>query len=197
MTFQAAVVKKEQRMFTNSGCAAMGYGFPAAIGVSIARRGKRVICIDGDGSFQMNMQELQTVVYHNLNMKIVILNNDGYHSIRQTQTNLFEPPMVGVNSENGISFPSMEKLAYAYGIPYIKVDANAENWDELMKELEKDGPLLLEAVVDEKQNFAPKLSSKALPDGTMVSPELDDMYPFLTKEEYEAAKGKLRSDHVI
>ena len=66
-----------------------------------------------------------------------------------------------------------------------------------MKELEKDGPLLLEAVVDEKQNFAPKLSSKALPDGTMVSPELDDMYPFLTKEEYEAAKGKLRSDHVI
>lgn len=197
MTFQAAVVKKEQRMFTNSGCAAMGYGFPAAIGVSIARRGKRVICIDGDGSFQMNMQELQTVVYHNLNMKIVILNNDGYHSIRQTQTNLFEPPMVGVNSENGISFPSMEKLAYAYGIPYIKVDANAENWDELMKELEKEGPLLLEAVVDEKQNFAPKLSSKALPDGTMVSPELDDMYPFLTKEEYEAAKGKLRSDHVI
>lgn len=197
MTFQAAVVKKEQRMFTNSGCAAMGYGFPAAIGVSIARRGKRVICIDGDGSFQMNMQELQTVVYHNLNMKIVILNNDGYHSIRQTQTNLFEPPMVGVNSENGISFPSMEKLAYAYGIPYIKVEANAENWDELMKELEKEGPLLLEAVVDEKQNFAPKLSSKALPDGTMVSPELDDMYPFLTKEEYEAAKGKLRSDHVI
>lgn len=197
MTFQAATMKKEQRMFTNSGCAAMGYGFPAAIGVSIARRGKRVICIDGDGSFQMNIQELQTVVYHNLNMKIVILNNNGYHSIRQTQTNLFEPPMVGVNSENGISFPSMERIAYAYGIPYIKVDANAENWDKLMKELEKDGPLLLEAVVDEKQNFAPKLSSKALPDGTMVSPELDDMYPFLPKEEYEEAKGKLRSGHVI
>lgn len=91
VTFQAMLIKKFQRLFTNSGCAAMGYGFPAAIGCAVAERGSRVICIDGDGSFQMNIQELQTVVYNKLNIKIFILNNNGYHSIRQTQTNLFAP----------------------------------------------------------------------------------------------------------
>ena len=94
ITFQAAKIKQGQRFFTNSGCAAMGYGFPAAIGACVALKGKRVICIDGDGSFQMNLQELQTVVYNHLNIKIMYLNNNGYHSIRQTQTNLFQPPLV-------------------------------------------------------------------------------------------------------
>ena len=188
MTFQAAEIKKGQRLFTNSGCAAMGYGFPAAVGGVVSEAGKRVICIDGDGSFQMNLQELQTVVYHQWNLKIVILNNDGYHSIRQTQTNLFKPPMVGVNRENGISFPDFEKLAYAYGIPYVRIDA-VSNMEEGMQQLfATDGPVLCEVIVDEKQNFAPKLSSKVLPDGKIISPEIDDMFPFLPREEYEANK---------
>ena len=171
-------------MFTNSGCAAMGYGFPAAIGCAVAREGKRVICVDGDGSFQMNIQELQTVAYHQYNLKIIILNNNGYHSIRQTQTNLFRPPLVGVCKENGISFPDMQKIAYAYGIPYVCIE-NEEQIQPVFEQcMDTDGPLICEVIVDEKQNFEPKLSSKVQPDGTIVSPEIDDMFPFLTKEEY-------------
>ena len=184
ITFQTMQIKKEQRLFTNSGCAAMGYGFPAAVGCAVAEQGGRVICLDGDGSFQMNIQELQTVVYNNLNLKIFILNNNGYHSIRQTQTNLFEPPLVGVCDGNGLSFPDLEKIAYAYGIAYVKIDALADIPGKMRKVLEPEGPVLCEVVVDPEQNFEPKLSSRVLPDGRIVSPEIDDMYPFLPREEY-------------
>lgn len=188
VTFQAMQIKRGQRLFTNSGCAAMGYGFPAALGCAVAEKGKRVICLDGDGSFQMNMQELQTVCYNKLNLKIFILNNNGYHSIRQTQTNLFEPPLVGVCDGNGLSFPSLEKLAYAYGIPYERIDTAADIQKKVRKALDTDGPILCEAVLDPEQNFEPKLSSRQLPDGTIVSPEIDDMYPFLPREEYQSNK---------
>lgn len=188
VTFQAMQIKRGQRLFTNSGCAAMGYGFPAALGSAVADKGKRVICLDGDGSFQMNMQELQTVCYNKLNLKIFILNNNGYHSIRQTQTNLFEPPLVGVCDGNGLSFPNLEKLAYAYGIPYERIDTAADIQKKVRKALETDGPVLCEAVLDPEQNFEPKLSSRQLPDGTIVSPEIDDMYPFLPREEYQRNK---------
>lgn len=185
ITFQAAKIKRGQRLFTNSGCAAMGYGFPAALGCAVAKKGKRVICIDGDGSFQMNIQELQTVVYHNLNMKIIILNNNGYHSIRQTQTNLFRGPLVGVSDDNGISFPDLERIAYAYQLPFVRVMTESRMKEALSDVLRTDGPVLCEVVVDEKQNFEPKLSSKVLPDGSIVSPDIDDMFPFLTRKEYQ------------
>lgn len=192
ITHQASVIKKNQRVFTNSGTAQMGYGFPAALGVAVANGGKRVICIDGDGSFQMNIQELQTIVHNKLNVKTVILNNNGYHSIRQTQKNNFNPPMVGVSSDNGISFPDLSKLIPAYGMKYLKVD-DIDTMDDAVKEfLEFDGPAVLEAIVDPEQNFEPKLSSKQLPDGTMVSPTLDDMFPFLPEEEYKANKDVSR-----
>ena len=188
-TFQAFEVKMGQRLYTNSGCAAMGYGFPAALGAAVYRgEEKRTICIDGDGSFMMNLQELQTVVYNKLNIKIFILNNNGYHSIRQTQTNLFKPPLVGVCSDNGISFPSFERLAYAFEIPYVKIDSLKGIEENLKKVLETEGPVLCEAVVDEKQNFEPKLSSRVLEDGTMVSSALDDMFPFLPEEEYKSIR---------
>lgn len=186
--FQASVIKEHTRLFSNSGCAAMGYGFPAAIGAVVAEKGKRVICLDGDGSFQMNLQELQTVVYNKFNLKILYLNNNGYHSIRQTQTNLFKgQPLVGVCDGTGLSFPNMEKIAWAYGIPYKKV-TKIEDIQDLLAMMEQDGPLFAEIVVDETQNFAPKLSSKVLPDGKIVSPEIDDMFPFLDREEYESNK---------
>ena len=188
VTFQAMQIKKEQRLFTNSGCAAMGYGFPAAIGCAVAEKGKRIICLDGDGSFQMNLQELQTVVYNKLNMKIFILNNNGYHSIRQTQTNLFEPPLVGVCDGNGLSFPNLEKIAYAYDIPYEKIDMLAGVSIKVQRILKMEGPVLCEVILDPAQNFEPKLSSKVLPDGKIVSPEIDDMFPFLPREEYEQNK---------
>ena len=137
--------------------------------------------------FQMNLQELQTVVYNKLNMKLIIINNNGYHSIRQTQTNLFKgEPLVGVCDGNGLSFPDFSKLAYAYGIPYVRIDSLKDVDEKLEEFLNTDGPVMCEAIVDEKQNFAPKLSSKVLPDGKIVSPSIDDMFPFLSREEYES-----------
>lgn len=191
VTFQAAKMKKNQRMFANSGCASMGYGFPAAIGAAFAVNGEKIICLEGDGSFQMNLQELQTVVHNQLNIKIFIFNNNGYHSIRQTQTNLFKPPLVGVCKENGISFPDMEKIAYAYGIEFVKIENVDEISHKIKRILEKNGPSICEIMVDENQLFEPKVSSKILPDGTIASPELDDMYPFLDKQEYEKIKKEV------
>ena len=191
VTFQGFHVKKDQRLFTNSGCAAMGYGFPAAVGACVAEEGKRVICVDGDGSFQMNLQELQTVVYNKMNLKIFILNNNGYHSIRQTQTNLFQPPLVGVCDGNGLSFPDLEKLAYAYGIRFVRISDSSEVEAKTAEVLRGNDPVLCEVVLNDKQNFAPKLSSKVLPDGKIVSPPIDDMLPFLERDEFDAIKASV------
>lgn len=191
VTFQGFHVKKDQRLFTNSGCAAMGYGFPAAVGACVAEEGKRVICVDGDGSFQMNLQELQTVVYNKMNLKIFILNNNGYHSIRQTQTNLFQPPLVGVCDGNGLNFPDLEKLAYAYGIRFVRISDSSEVEAKTAEVLRGNDPVLCEVVLNDKQNFAPKLSSKVLPDGKIVSPPIDDMFPFLERDEFDAIKASV------
>ena len=188
VTFQGFHIRNNQRLFTNSGCAAMGYGFPAALGACVAEEGKRVICIDGDGSFQMNIQELQTVVYNKLNLKIFIMNNNGYHSIRQTQTNLFTPPLVGVCDGNGLSFPDLEKIAAAYGIRFVRISDSSEIEEKTIEALSSNGPVLCEVVLSDKQNFSPKLSSKVLPDGKIVSPPIDDMFPFLDREEFDAVK---------
>ena len=188
ITFQACKIKQGQRMFTNSGCAAMGYGFPAAVGVAVSDNSKRTICVDGDGSVMMNIQELSTVAQNKLDIKLIILNNNGYHSIRQTQTNLFEPPFIGIDPASGVSFPDFKKLAEAFGIKYFALDSE-KNCDEVLKQvLNCDGPCICEAIVDPKQNFAPKSSSKVLPDGRIVSPSLDDMFPFLDRDEFEKIK---------
>lgn len=185
ITFQAAKVKQGQRMFTNSGCAAMGYGFPAALGVAVSDNSKRTVCIDGDGSVMMNIQELATVAHNNLNLKLFILNNNGYLSIRQTQRNLFQPPFIGIDSESGVGFPNFEKLADAFGLRYFKID-NENSSDAVLEQvLNSEGPCICEAIVDPNQNFEPKSSSKVLPDGRIVSPSLDDMAPFLDRGEFE------------
>lgn len=192
--FQAAIIKKDTRLFTNSGCAAMGYGLPAAIGVAISRKERRTICLEGDGSLQMNIQELQTVFYNKLNLKLFVMNNNGYHSIRQTQTNLFkENPIVGVCDGNGLSFPELERIAYAYRIPFVKLDKYSTINENIKQVLEMDGPVIIEAVLNSEQFFSPKLSSRKLPDGTMVSPCLEDMFPFLTEEEMNAIKSEAMS----
>ena len=135
----------------------------------------------------MNIQELQTVVQNNLDLKIIILNNNGYHSIRQTQTNLFHSSLVGVCKESGISFPNMEKIADAYGLDYSAIHA-LEDLEKIPQFLERKGPGICEVFVNENQNFEPKISSKVLEDGTIVSPEIDDMFPFLPRDEYEEIK---------
>lgn len=190
ITFQAAKVKQGQRMFTNSGCAAMGYGFPAAVGVAVSDNSRRTICIDGDGSVMMNIQELATVAQNDLDLKLFIINNNGYLSIRQTQRNLFKPPFIGIDKESGVSFPDFEKLAEAFGIKYYRIDSETESSDGLDRVLSSKGPCVCEVVADPDQNFEPKSSSKVLPDGRIVSPSIDDMAPFLDRDEFE----KIRYD---
>lgn len=185
ITFQACKIKQGQRMFTNSGCAAMGYGLPAAVGVAVFDNSRRTICIDGDGSIMMNIQELATIAHNKLDIKIIVLNNNGYHSIRQTQKNLFEPPYIGIDDASGISFPNFLKLTEAFGINYYVVN-NEENCEKTLQDvLSSDGPCICEVFVDPEQNFAPKSSSRVMPDGKIISPSLDDMAPFLDRKEYE------------
>lgn len=188
IAFQSASIKKGQRLFTNSGCASMGYGLPAALGGAVSDTSKRMICLDGDGSLMMNIQEMQTISYNKLDFKLFVLNNNGYHSIRQTQTNLFKPPFVGVSAESGVSFPEFSKVADAFGFKYAKVDTLSSMKEDIDAALAIEGPVLCEVFLDENQFFAPKLSSRVNPDGTIVSPPIDDMFPFLTREEYEANK---------
>lgn len=191
VTFQACRIKQGQRMFTNSGCAAMGYGLPAALGVAVSDSARRVVCIDGDGSVMMNVQELATIAHNQLHIKLIILNNNGYHSIRQTQSSLFKPPFIGIDKESGVGFPDFGKLADAFGLKYFVVRDEMECDAVLEKMLCFEGPCVCEVMIDEKQNFAPKSSSKVMPDGTITSPPLDDMAPFLDREEYEAVRYAL------
>lgn len=186
-SFQTIEIKKGQRMFTNAGASSMGWGLPAAVGAVISLKNRQqVICLEGDGSIQMNLQELQTVVYHNLKLKIFWLNNNGYHSIRQTQQLTFagdKRGFCGVSDKSGISFPSAERIAWAYGIPYFCIDKLSNMDAQISKVLLENGPVICEVKLDENQFFEPKLSSKIHADGTITSPSLEDMYPFLPEEE--------------
>ena len=166
----------------------MGYGLPAALGVAVADNSVRTVCIDGDGSIMMNIQELATIAYNRLNLKVFIINNNGYHSIRQTQTNLFKPPFIGIDSASGLCFPDFGLLAGAFGLGYYRIDGTEDFNGEFEKLMNGEGPCIFEAIVDPSQNFAPKSSSKILPDGRIVSPSLDDMAPFLDREEFDGIK---------
>lgn len=190
-SFQAARIKPGQRLFTNSGCASMGYGLPAAVGACVAA-GRSVVCLEGDGSLQMNIQELQTIIHNRLPVKLFVLNNNGYLSIRQTQKNFFESRFTGIDKNSGVSFPDLSKIAAAYGFPFTRIDSADGADAKIRKILQSPGCALCEVVVDENQNFEPKSSSKLLPDGSMVSAVLDDMYPFLP--ENELAEGRKWQD---
>jgi acetolactate synthase-1/2/3 large subunit len=181
--FQAAIIKKGQRVFCNTGNASMGFDLPAAIGAAVARLGQRVICLAGDGSIQLNIQELQTIVHHQLPVKIFVLNNDGYLSIRTSQANFFKR-FVGESSRSGVSFPDMVKLAQAYGLPAVRIEGDHFE-QQLVKALNATGPILCDVMLDTEQSFEPKLSSRSLPDGRMVSAPLEDMFPFLSREELQ------------
>lgn len=185
ISFQAGKIKQGQRMFTNSGCAAMGYGLPAALGVAVSDNSRRVICIDGDGSIMMNIQELATVVHNKLNIKIMLINNNGYHSIRQTQQNLFKEPYIGIDESSGVGFPDFQYIAKAFHMNYYRIESEKECDKVISDVLNSDGPVICEVFVDSKQKFEPKSSSKILPDGKIISPSLDDMAPFLPRDEFE------------
>lgn len=180
------VIKKGQRFIINSAIASMGYDLPAAIGACVADHSQDLICVTGDGSIQMNIQELQTIWHHQMPIKIFLINNGGYHSIRQTQTNFFGEPLVGVGVDSkDLSFPDMSKLAPAYGFPYRKITKNSELGPVIEETLALKGPAICEIFVDIVQKFEPKSATKRLPDGTLVSAPLEDLAPFLDEKELE------------
>ncbi len=184
MTFQAARIRKGQRIFTNSGNASMGYDLPAAIGVAIARPDRPTYCIAGDGSLMMNLQEIQTVIGYGLAVKIIVLNNNGYLSIKQTQQTYFSDNVFGTGPENGVTMPDFVKLAEGFGLLARRVeDIDTLRSPEIRNLLNDNKPLLLDVIVDQNQAFSPKLASRKLGNGTMVSPSLEDMAPFLTRDE--------------
>jgi acetolactate synthase-1/2/3 large subunit len=182
--YQAGRLKPGQRLISNSGSASMGYDLPAAIGVAVAKGG-RVICLAGDGSIQLNIQELQTIVHNNLPVKIFVLNNGGYLSIRQTQTGFFQGRLIGTGETSGVSFPDMARIGAAYGIASFSI-THIDELALIQRELDKPGPALFDVFLDVAQEFEPRLRSRILPDGKIQTPNLEDMYPFLTAEDLAA-----------
>lgn len=182
---QTYVIKKGSRFANNSAVASMGYGLPAAIGTCIAGRRRETICLEGDGSIMMNLQELQTIITNRLPIKIFLINNSGYHSIRITQSNLFsEHCKVGIGEESGdLSFPDFHKIAEAFGYPYYEAHSNAQMKQVVNQVLDLEGPVFCEIFTDTEQRWEPKSSTKRLEDGTLVSPPLEDLAPFLPREE--------------
>ena len=183
---QAYVIQKGSRMANNSAIASMGYGLPAAIGTCVGGGRRNTICLEGDGSIMMNLQELQTILTNKLPIKIFLINNSGYHSIRITQTNLFNKNFVGIGPESGdLSFPEYKKIAEAFGYRYFSARSNGEMKAVVDEVLKLDGPVFTEIFTDTAQVWEPKSSTKRLEDGTLVSPPLEDLAPFLPREELE------------
>jgi acetolactate synthase I/II/III large subunit len=186
LPFQIGKLRAGQRMFSNSGAASMGHDLPAAIGAALAIGGRRVVCFAGDGSLQMNIQELQTLKTLGLNLLIVLIDNGGYLSIRQTHENFFGR-IVGATPASGVEFPDFARVAAAYGLPSVTI-ATAADLSTLDAALASDGPRLIVAQVDPAVGFEPRIKSRALPEGGFATPELDDMFPFLPPSELEAVR---------
>lgn len=189
-SFQAGEIKAGLRLFSNSGSASMGYDLPAAIGATIAQKKilltqGQVICLAGDGSIMMNLQELQTIQGYHLPIKIVLLNNNGYHSIRQSQKNHFPENNLGIDPPTGVSFPNFEAVALAFGYPVYSIEKHEELDTSLEKFLSEKGAAFCHVRINPQQDFSPKLASRRLENGEMLTPELDDMAPFLSRDELE------------
>lgn len=184
-SYQSFDVKPNQRVVVNSGYASMGYDLPAAIGACFASDKKEVICVTGDGSIQLNIQELQTIVHHKLPIKIFVLNNQGYISIRNTQKAFFNGYFVGANKESGLGLPDMVRVAQAYGIQTLTISNHEELDTKISKVLSYPGPILCDVKLDPEEEMYPKLSSIMKEDGTMVSKPLEDLYPFLDRDEFK------------
>lgn len=183
--FQAFESKRGQRLLLNSGDASMGYGLPAAIGVCAAEKNTPVVCLEGDGSLMMNIQELQTLKTNRLPVKLFVIKNGEYISIIQTQRNFFEGRLTGCNKTSGVEVPDFVQVAQAFGLPAVRINTNDELAGKIQEALNTPGPVLCELDCTENYTFAPKLSARKLEDGTMISPSLEDMFPFLDRKEME------------
>lgn len=178
-------IKKGTRFIINNAIASMGYGLPASIGLCIAAGRRDTVCLEGDGSIMMNLQELQTVITNGLPIKLFVINNQGYHSIRQTQNNLFRGhTKVGIGPESGdLSFPEYSRIAQAFGFPYYCAHSNEQMMEAVRRTLAQPGPVFCEIFTDTQQVWEPKSATKKLPDGRLVSPPLEDLAPFLDRQE--------------
>jgi len=189
-THQSIMLNGKQRMVTSTGLGEMGFGLPGAIGASLASDNGRVICINGDGSMMMNLQEMQTIVQLNLPIKLFVYINDGYLTIKHTQSNLFGNRFVGSGTTSGVTCPDFEKIGNAFGFKTFKIHSLDEAKNMIPKVLQEDGPVLCEVFIHSFQLLAPKTSFNINPDGTLVSPPLEDLSPFLSRED-------LKNDMII
>ena len=182
-TFQAMKVNKGVRVFANQGCAAMGYDLPAGIGAVVSNKKGKTILVTGDGSIQMNIQELQTLVTYKLPLKIFILENEGYLAIKTTQKSFFGGHFTGSNPTSGVICPDMKKIANAYGIPFMRINEEGEPLESGIKEtLNIDGPAICEIIMHPEQTLFPKSASFMDENGKMTSAPLDKMAPFMNEE---------------
>lgn len=184
-TFQSFVTKRGQHLFHSGGAAAMGYCLPAAIGACIANQRKRTICITGDGCIQLNLQELQTIIGENLPIKIFMYNNRGYHAIRTTQTDWFEKRYAASSESGGLSFPDMQKIVSAYGIPCVKLENQKKMEQKVQAVLSMEGPVFCELMMDPQQALEPYLSYATREDGLRYPAPLEDLSPLLDRKEFE------------
>ena len=183
-SYQSLRLYKNQKVVVNSGCASMGYDLPAAIGACFANGKRNTICVTGEGSLQMNIQEFQTIIHHKLPIKIFVLNNAGYISIRNTQNNFFKGHKLGSDKDSGVSFPDIVKLAKVYGFEACRIENQLNLKKDLDKILSKSGAVVCEVMLSPTEKMEPKLSSEIKPDGKMISKPLEDMFPFLPREEF-------------
>ena len=183
-TFQAIPLRENMRLIANVGCASMGWGLPAAIGAALADVSRPVVLFTGDGSIQMNIQELQTMKSLNLNIKCFVYNNNGYLSIKLTQRSFFNGNLIGSTPESGVTLPDLEKIAAAYDIPFCRLKNNQEAARLMPDILNAPGCAIIEVMTDPLEELGPKAASKKLEDGSMVSAPLEDLAPFLDREEF-------------
>jgi len=179
---QATSIRDEQRYITSSAQAEMGFTIPACIGAAFAKNGD-VIGVTGDGSFMMNLQELQTIAHYNLPVKLFVWNNDGYLSIRTTQKKFFDGREIGTDKSSGVSIPDIRKVVESFGIAYIRAEVDGLK-GSIAATLNYNGPIVCEVICEKWQEVVPTLMGKKNDDGTITAKPLEDMYPFLSREEF-------------
>ena len=184
-THQAFKIKKGQKLYTNSGHAPMGWGLPAAVGACYAYKKQRIICLAGEGGFQMNIQELATVMHNKLPIKIFIFNNGGYLTIKQTQQHGFNSRIMGADSRSGLSFPDYKKIAQSHKMKYIKIKNNKNLKSKIKETLSDSKPTICELMIAPNQEQMPKAINKRITSRKIVATKYEDLYPFLSSEEIQ------------
>lgn len=184
---QMGIVKPQQRIINNMNCGSMGYDLPAGIGAARAL-GREVTLITGDGSIMLNLQELMTIKHYEVPVKIFICSNGGYRAIVRTQQNMFQGRFTGCTRETGVEIPDFSKVAAAFDIPYFRIENHEQLQEGVRKVYETKGVVICEVLQDWDQMIEPRIMSRKLEDGTLVSPVIDDLYPFLDRAEYQAMR---------